>query len=285
MSDEWITTFYEDQDGFPKVLHDATTHLDIPERPEYVGREFMECGTEYCEVTVYVGASEKYLEMKPWSVTTMGHRLKDTYQLSACKALRYLCLIFEWQLGCTPMKYFPPLDRNHPAWAARIRNLGTWGLAASEKDPTVVAMSGYLLSLDDLCDMLRERLRVLTQRAAETRWRKAKVTLAMAEARAAEAECRIVLAEEKLREQADRHSQLLREMHMTERAKHKDRQHENTGESPILDGIPLYPCLPPRKRLLGSLPPTAAASPRSSDTEDPEDRVVGPSQPAGPADS
>jgi hypothetical protein len=181
----------------------------------------MECGTEYCEVTVYVGASEKYLEMKPWSVTTMGHRLKDTYQLAARKALRYLCQIFEWQLGCTPMKYFPPLDRNRPAWAARIRNLGTWGLAASEKDPIVVAMSGYLLSLDDLCDMLRERLRVLTQCAkdAKTRWRKAKVTLAMAEARAAEAECRVVLAEEKLREQADRHSQLLREMHLTERAK------------------------------------------------------------------
>jgi hypothetical protein len=34
MSDEWITTFCEDQDGFPKVLHAATTRLGIPERPE-----------------------------------------------------------------------------------------------------------------------------------------------------------------------------------------------------------------------------------------------------------
>jgi hypothetical protein len=171
------------------------------------------------------------------------------------------------------MKYFPPLDRNRPAWAARIRNLGSWGLAVVEKYPTIVAMSGYLMNLDDLCDMQQERVRVLTQHTedVETRWRKAKVTLALAEARVTEAECRVVLVEEKLREQVDRHSQLLREMHMTIPAN--------------LQSWMGFSCLSPRKRLLGFVPPTTTASPRSSNTEDPEYRVVGPAEPVGLANS
>jgi hypothetical protein len=70
--------------------------------------------------------------------------------------------MFEWHLGSTPMKYFSPLDRNRPAWVARIRNLGS---TTTEKDPTIVAMSGYLLSLDNLCDQLHQRVKDLIQRA------------------------------------------------------------------------------------------------------------------------
>jgi hypothetical protein len=165
-----------------------------------VGREFTEHGTESCEVTINISAIDKYLEMQPWGVTATGSCMQDTIQLAARKALRYLCQIFEWLLGSTPMKYFPPLDRNRPAWAARIRNLGS--TAVTEKDPTIIAMSSYLLSLDDLCDQLNRCVRDLIQRAekAETRWHKANLVLAQAEARAAEAESRLAMADENLRE-------------------------------------------------------------------------------------
>ena len=45
-------------------------------------------------------------------------------------------------------------------------------------------MSAYLLSLDDLCDQLHQRVKDLIQRAerAESRWRKTKLALAQAEA-------------------------------------------------------------------------------------------------------
>jgi uncharacterized coiled-coil protein SlyX len=49
------------------------------------------------------------------------------------------------------MKYFPPSDHNRPAWEARVRTLES--LASQEDDPTVVAMSGYLVALDELCDL------------------------------------------------------------------------------------------------------------------------------------
>jgi hypothetical protein len=81
MSGDWTTTYCTEEDGFPKVLYAATIRLGIPEHPEYVGREYVERGTESCEVTVHVGTSDKFLEMKPWSVTATGCRLKDTYEL------------------------------------------------------------------------------------------------------------------------------------------------------------------------------------------------------------
>ena len=65
MADDWTTTYCINEDGFPKVLYAATVRLGIPEHPEYVGREFMEQGTKSCEVTIHIGASDKYLEMQP----------------------------------------------------------------------------------------------------------------------------------------------------------------------------------------------------------------------------
>jgi hypothetical protein len=234
----------------------------------------MEHGTESCEVTIHIGASDKYLEMQPWSVTATGARMPDTIQLAARKALRYLCQMFEWHLGSTPMKYFPPLDRSRPAWAARICNLES--PARTEKNPIVVAMSGHLLSLDDLCDQLHQRVRDLTQRAkgAESRWHKAKLALAQAEARAAEAESRLAVAEENLREQADHHSQLLRGVYLVDRTKRKGHHPRTAAESPILEGIPLCPLSQPRRRICESMPPTFPASPRDPGNSDPEDRVV-----------
>jgi hypothetical protein len=128
MASDWVTTYCLEEDGFLKVLYATTVRLGIMDRPEYAGREYMERGTEACQVSVDIGTSDKFLEVRPWSVTTTGHRLKDSYQLTARKALWYLCQLFEWHLGSTPMKYFPPLDRNRPAWVARIRNLGSLGM-------------------------------------------------------------------------------------------------------------------------------------------------------------
>ena len=121
MADDWTTTYCINEDGFPRVLYAATVRLGIPERPEYVGREFVEHGTESCEVTIHIGASDKYLEMQPWSVTATGARMPDTIQLAARKALRYLCQMFEWHLGFhshevlgDPQPGEPRRDREEP---------------------------------------------------------------------------------------------------------------------------------------------------------------------------
>jgi hypothetical protein len=225
----------------------------------------MEEGTEYCEVTVNIGASDKFLEMKPWCVTTTGSCLTDTYQLVASKALKYLSQMYEWHLGLTSMKYFPPLDRNRPAWEARVRTLES--LASQEDDPTVIAMLGYLLALDELCDLQHDQVRRMTTRveAAEAHWLKARVELAKAEARAAHAKSHVIAFEEELLEQANRHSKLLRGVYLVEHAKRKER-HSESADPPILEGILLFPAVDPHKRMCKSVPPTPSISPHDVGT-------------------
>jgi hypothetical protein len=83
-----------------------------------------------------------------WCVTAIGSHLSDTYQLVARKALKCLYQMCELHLSPTPMKYFPPLDHNHPAWEARVRSLE--GLRPQEEDPTIMAMARYLPAQDKL---------------------------------------------------------------------------------------------------------------------------------------
>ena len=111
------TSFCQNEDGFPKLLRACTVRLGIRSQPEYDGREFVEHGTEKCVVTVYIGSSPHHAE---WSVTTAGHRFKDTCQVVARKALRALCQIYEEEVADTPLRFFPPFQRDRPVWMARM---------------------------------------------------------------------------------------------------------------------------------------------------------------------
>jgi hypothetical protein len=114
------TSFCQNEDGFPKLLRACRVRLGIRSQPEYDGREFVEHGTEKCVVTVYIGTSSHHVE---WSVTTARHRFKDTCQVIARKALRALCQIYEEEVADTPLRFFPPFQRNRPVRMARMRAL------------------------------------------------------------------------------------------------------------------------------------------------------------------
>ena len=118
----WTTSYCLNKEGFPKLLYVAMVRLGILDHPEYVGREYEEYGTKWCEVIIHVRASKDFPDIKPWRVSTTGFRSKDTYQAIARKALRYLCQIYEKVICCTPMRFFPPLLRNCQ-WMARMKTL------------------------------------------------------------------------------------------------------------------------------------------------------------------
>ena len=77
-------------------------------------------------------------------------------------------------------------------------------------------MSGYLLALDELCDLQHDQVRRMTAHAeaAEARWRKARVELAKVEACTAHVKSRVIALEEELLEQADHHNKLLRGVYL-----------------------------------------------------------------------
>jgi hypothetical protein len=181
--------------------------LGIKGHLEYEGREYIEHETEQCEVTVYVGKSEDFPDIaEAWSITTSGFWFADTYQATAHKAMRYLCQTYEKPLARTPMRFFPPRERNRPVWRTRMDILQ--GRYSLEDDPTVVFMTTYLLALDEQYDKQASELKKCIHRVkeAEILVRKLHVQLAEAQAQAAAAESRETTISKAMKEAEDRHA-------------------------------------------------------------------------------
>jgi hypothetical protein len=225
------TNFCHNEDGFPKLLRACTVRLGIRSQPEYDGREFIEHGIEKCVVTVYIGSSPHHVE---WSVTAARHRFKDTFPVVARKALRALCQIYEEEVVDTPLRFFPPFQRDRPVWMARMRALE--GQQLLEDDPTVVYLTAYLLTLDAQYDFLARHHRQMIARAedAEKRNRQLHVDLTTAQARVAALESHEVIAVEALKQAKDEHVQKLMEAYLvTHNQRRALRIQEHASSNPV----------------------------------------------------
>jgi hypothetical protein len=225
------TSFCQNEDAFPKLLRACTVRLGIRSQPEYDGREFVEHGTEKCIVTVYIGSSPHHVE---WSVTAAGHRFKDTCQVIARKALRALCQIYEEEVADTPLRFFPPFQRNCPVWMARMRALA--GQQLLENDPSVVYLTAYLLTLDAQYDFLAQHHRQIIARTedAEKHNRQLHVDLTTAQAHVAALESREVIAVEALKQAKDEHVQKLMEAYLvTHNQRRALRIQEPASSNPV----------------------------------------------------
>jgi hypothetical protein len=201
----------------------------------------MKHGTERCKVTIYIAKSEEFSDItEAWNVTATGFRFGDTYQVAARKALRHLCQIFEGPIARTPMRFFPPWDKNRRVWKAHMESLQ--GLDVQEDNPTVVHLAMYLLALDEQYDRqaseLREGLRHAEE--AEIFSRMLEVQLAKAHASLAAAESREATMAEAVKVDQDRHAQELEDAYLATRAKRRTLATERQ-EPLILEGIPIHP--------------------------------------------
>jgi hypothetical protein len=148
-------------------------------------------------------------------------------------------------------------------------------------------MFGYLLSLDELCDTLNKRVKDLVTRIKinDNLWLEVTRAKLKAEARAASAESRATLMELDLKEQIECYNQLLKDVHLVERAKHKDCP-ETLTKPLVLEGVPILHLSNPRRRIGDDVPATPKVSPHGTEDEDPGDAAVVPcSQAEDPADS
>jgi outer membrane murein-binding lipoprotein Lpp len=152
--------------------------MGIRKKPEYVWKEYRENGVEKCSMAVYLGESRNYPNHPPFQVTFIGHRFPDTCQSVARKALKQLCQNYSREISETPLRYFPPSNKNTPTWRKRLQALS--GGDPTEDDPTIVYMAGYLHTLDnhydDLsshCTHLNSRVESLEQQVKELKQEKA----------------------------------------------------------------------------------------------------------------
>jgi len=282
--ERWVTSHCLNKEGFPKLLYSTMARLGILDHPEYMGREYEEYGTERCEVTIYIRASKDFPDIKLWSVTTTGFRFEDTYQAIACKALRYLCQIYEKPICHTPMRYFPDLVRNRPIWITRMKTLE--GCELREDNPTVVFMARYLLTLDEEYDKQATKLKECNHRVeeAEKQIRKLCVQLAESKAQVTISESREIAAIEALKQAEDRHAQELKDAYLVTRVK---RRALILGgkECDVLDGIPIV-AMDNAKKKFGETPPApppTEVSEEASDLEPTKEEVLQQNQP--PAES
>jgi hypothetical protein len=105
----WTSSYCLGIEGFPKLLYATMQKLGIKDRSEYEGREYKEHETKRCEVTVYIGKSEDFLDIaEAWSMTTNEFWFVDTYQAVVRKTLRCMCQIYEKPIARTPMRFIPP---------------------------------------------------------------------------------------------------------------------------------------------------------------------------------
>jgi hypothetical protein len=93
-----------------------------------------------------------YPNHPPFQITATGHRFPDTCQNGAQKALCHLCQNYSREVSETPLRYFPPGNKNTPAWRKRLLALS--GRDPNEDDPTIVYMAEYLHTLDNHYDDL-----------------------------------------------------------------------------------------------------------------------------------
>jgi hypothetical protein len=234
--------------------------LGIRERPEYEGREYYEQHVERYEITVYIAKSEYFPNITDdWSMTAIGFRFIDTYQVVTCKALRHLCQLYDEPISRTPMRFFPPPEKNHPAWNARVEALQVQG-----GSPTLKLMTEYLLALDEKYDKQAAKLRncITYTMEAEVYARRLHVYYAETQARVTIVESHETTLAKALRIAEERHTEQLRIAYLVTRPKR--RMLAANGQEPtILDGIPVDP---PEQRM----DPTIPSAPPPSEVSDVE---------------
>jgi hypothetical protein len=169
---------------------------------------------------------------------------------SSLKALRTLCQLYEEEVADTPLRFFPPFQRDRPVWMARMRALE--GKQILEDDPTVTYLTAYLLTLDAQYDFLARHHRQMIAQAedAEKLNRKLHVDLTSTQARLATLESREVIALEALKQAKDEHVQKLmdaylvthnqrRALRIQEPAPSNPVQPRRAEDSQILEGHPV----------------------------------------------
>jgi outer membrane murein-binding lipoprotein Lpp len=197
MEGSWVirTSYCLEEEGFPHLLRSYALHMGIRKKPEYVWKEYRENGVEKCSMAVYLGESRSYPNHPPFQVTFIGHRFPDTCQNVARKALQQLCQNYNKEVFETPLRYFPPNNKNTPTWRKRLQALS--GRDPTEDDPTIVYMAGYLHTLDnhydDLsshCTHLNSRVESLEKQVKELKKEKASLQECLNKAEGEEANTR-----------------------------------------------------------------------------------------------
>jgi hypothetical protein len=87
-------------------------------------------------MVIYLGESQSYPNHPPLQTTITCYRFQDTYQNAALKALCRLYQAYDKEIVETPLRSFPPTNKNSPTWRKILQAL--LGRDHNEDDPAII---------------------------------------------------------------------------------------------------------------------------------------------------
>ena len=78
-------------EGFPAILWDVLRPFGYSQPPYYIGREYLELGTQRCHVQLTLLPTPMHPGWPILDVEVRSHRLADTWEIAALQALTQFC--------------------------------------------------------------------------------------------------------------------------------------------------------------------------------------------------
>jgi len=110
-------------DGLPRLLWELLSVAGYPQPPLYEGHNFVEDGVRQCSVTMVIPQHPHNIEWAPIVTLVIGHRLLDTWETTALRALITFCSQHLLQVLLSAFRLFPAHDPADPLWLDRMANL------------------------------------------------------------------------------------------------------------------------------------------------------------------
>ena len=110
--------------GLPRCLSELLSAAGYPQPPLYEGHEFVESGVRRCNVTMVI-LQHPHNGWEPILTQVIGHRLLDTWETTATRALITFCSQHPLEVLLSAFRLFPAHDPADPLWLDRMANVAT----------------------------------------------------------------------------------------------------------------------------------------------------------------
>ena len=110
--------------GFPSILWEVMRDAGYPSPPRYVGEEFHEMGVARCHVHMTHAPHPFPAHWASLELEVVGHRLVDTWEIAAMRALNKFCEKNYAAVTLAPIGLFPAEQPNDPNWLSRVGHTG-----------------------------------------------------------------------------------------------------------------------------------------------------------------
>jgi hypothetical protein len=107
-------------EGFPRLLWESLQIFGYDAPPLYDGHEFVEAGVPRCRVKMTIPQHPSRYLWQPVTISTIGHRLMDTFESAALEAIHVFCDKHPEEVAAYPIGLFPATDSRDPEWTFRI---------------------------------------------------------------------------------------------------------------------------------------------------------------------